>query len=199
LNDGSGIGLYGGLSFQTAVSSDLFFGARLSYDSRSLIARDDQTYAKPDGSFLSDEYSFKNSFVSLEPHVKFYLGRRFHVTGGLGMGLVLNQTYDYTPEGGTPRAGLEVGPADTLKHSITWSGFAGLGYDLYLTDSSADQQLIRSQVRIVRVEKIVERVRVEIRTVRERIDTSIGRVDEIQGGLESGLGILKTIRGQPLD
>lgn len=142
LNDGSGIGLYGGLSFQTALSNDLFFGARLSYDSRSLIARDDQTYTKPDGSFLSDEYSFKNSFISLEPHVKFYLGRRFHVTGGLGMGLVLNQTYDYTPEGGTPRTGLEVGPADTLKHSITWSGFAGLGYDLYLTDSSADQQLI---------------------------------------------------------
>lgn len=80
LNDGSGIGLYGGLNFQTALTNSLFFGARLSYDNRSLIARDDQTYTKPDGSFLSDEYSFKNSFISLEPNVKLYLGRRFHVT-----------------------------------------------------------------------------------------------------------------------
>lgn len=142
LNDGSGIGLYGGLNFQTALSDGLFFGARLSYDSRSLVALDNQTYQKPDGSFLSDEYSFKNSFISLEPHIKLYLGRRFHITGGLGMGLVLNQTYDFTPEGSTTRPGLEVGPADSLKQSITWSGFAGIGYDLYLTDSSANQQLI---------------------------------------------------------
>ncbi len=64
---------------------------------------------------------------------------------------------------------------------------------------SADQSLVRSQVRIVRVTETVERVRVEIRTVRERIDTSIGRIDEITGGLEDGLGILRTVRSQRLD
>ena len=64
---------------------------------------------------------------------------------------------------------------------------------------SADQALIRSQVRIVRVTETIERVRERIVYIERRIDTSIGRVEEIQGGLESGLGILKTIRGQPLD
>jgi hypothetical protein len=71
--------------------------------------------------------------------------------------------------------------------------------DLRAELESADQALVRSQVRVVRVTETIERVRVEIRTVRERIDTSIGRVDEIQGGLEDGLGILRTVRSQRLD
>ncbi len=142
LNDGSGIGLYGGLSYQMALTDGLHLGARLSYDNRSLLAKDDRSYRKPDGSFFSHEFDFSNSFVSLEPYVKLYLGRQFHLTGGLGMGIALNQTFDYRPEGGTAQTGLEVGKADSVKHSITWSGFAGVGYDIYMSDPQAKQQWI---------------------------------------------------------
>jgi len=142
-NDGSGIGLYGGLNFQTALMDGFHFGARLSYDNRSLLAKDNQSYKKPDGTFFSDEYAFHTSFVSLEPFVKLYLGKRFHLTGGLGMGVALNQTFDYTPEGGAKQEALSVGGiTDSLKHTITWSGFAGIGYDIYLSENTTKQQWI---------------------------------------------------------
>lgn len=143
LNDGSGIGLYGGLNYQTALTDGIHFGARLSYDNRSLVATDNQSYKKPDGTFLSDEYTFHNGFLTLEPYIKLYLGKQFHLTGGLGMGLALAQTFDYAPEGGAKIDGLSVGGAtDSLKHTITWSGFAGFGYDIYLSDAKAKQQWI---------------------------------------------------------
>ncbi len=142
LVDGSGLGLYGGLNYQLALLDHLHFGARLSYDNRSMVVQDNNSYIKADGSYYSDEYEFHTSFISLEPHVKLYLGKRFHLTGGLGMGIALNQTFDYTIEGGTTVTGLEVGKADSVKHSITWSGFAGIGYDIFLSDNTAKQQWI---------------------------------------------------------
>ncbi|MCX6140227.1 MAG: OmpA family protein [Candidatus Kapabacteria bacterium] len=143
LNDGSGIGLYGGLNYQTALSDGIHLGARLSYDNRGLVAKDNQSYKKPDGTYFSDEYTFHNGFLTLEPFIKLYLGKQFHLTGGLGMGLALAQTFDYAPEGGSKIDGISVGgPTDSLKHTITWSGFAGFGYDIYLSDAQAKQQWI---------------------------------------------------------
>lgn len=142
LVDGTGLGLYGGLSYQMALLDNLHFGARLSYDNRSMLVKDDNSYLKPDGTYYSDEYEFHTSFITLEPHVKLYLGKRFHLTGGLGMGVALNQSFDYTLEGGTKVSGLEVGKADSVKHNITWSGFAGIGYDIFLSDNLDKQQWI---------------------------------------------------------
>ncbi|MBK6418761.1 MAG: hypothetical protein IPF79_06200 [Ignavibacteria bacterium] len=31
---------------------------------------------------------------------------------------------------------------DSVKHGITWSGFAGIGYDIFLSDNTAKQQWI---------------------------------------------------------
>lgn len=142
INDGSGIGLYGGLSFQTAISKSLHFGTRLSYDNRSFSAKDDQSYRSSASTFFNDSYEFHTSFITIEPHLKLYLGNAFHLTGGLGFGLALNQTFDYAPEDGAAQIGLEVGRADSIKHSLTGSFFGGVGYDIYLSSARSKQQWI---------------------------------------------------------
>ena len=64
---------------------------------------------------------------------------------------------------------------------------------------SADQALIRGGKRVVFVVREIETVRTEIRVVREGIGSVGERLGTVKGGLEDGLGILRTVRSQRLD
>ncbi|HCN06215.1 MAG TPA: hypothetical protein DIS79_11420 [Bacteroidetes bacterium] len=136
-NDGSGIGLYGGLSALYMPTNRLGIGLRASYDMRGLTATDDQSYANGNNGFFSDEYTFTMDYLSIEPLLRHYLTDALHLTGGIGAHLNLTQTFDYTLDGGTTRTGLPVAP-DSVKHGISWSAFLGVGYDIALTDNSAE-------------------------------------------------------------
>ena len=147
-NDGQGGGFYGGLTFQTSITDAIHFGTRITYDNRSLLATD-ESYRKSDGvaaaeaaTYYKDDYQFNMSYVSVEPHVKFYLGDYLHVTTGVGLGASIEQKFDYTPEESTQQKDLDVARPGTVKHALTASGFAGAGYDVYLSDPGASTQWI---------------------------------------------------------
>lgn len=147
-NDGQGGGLYGGLSFQTAVTDALHFGLRAMYDNRSLLATD-ESYRKGDGvqsaeaaTYFSDDYQFNMSYAGIEPHVKFFLDDNLHLTAGVGLGASIQQKFDYTPEESTEQKDLDVARTGTVKHALTASGFAGAGYDIFLSDPAASTQWI---------------------------------------------------------
>lgn len=148
-NDGSGGGLYGGLTFQGSITDALHIGTRISYDNRSLVANDDASFPKPGtilttgtGQFYDDKYTFHMDYLSIEPYLKYYFGSKFHVTMGVGLGLALNTKFDYAPEGGAKQSNLDVAQSDSVKHKITGSGFAGVGYDLFLSDATNRNQWI---------------------------------------------------------
>ena len=148
-NDGSGGGLYGGLSAQFSISDNFHFGTRISYDNRSLVANDNKSFPKPGtiqtsatAQYFNDEYTFHTDYLTLEPFVKFYLGSNFHITAGAGVGLALTNTFDYAPEAGTKQTSLDVAQTDSLKHKITGSGFAGFGYDFFVSDPGERNQWI---------------------------------------------------------
>lgn len=147
--DGQGGGLYGGLTFQTAITSGIHFGLRAMYDSRNLLATDEKSYKKADGisaaepsKYYTDDYDFKMSYVSIEPHVKFYVGDNLHITTGVGLGAAIDQKFTYTPEGSTQQKDLDVAAPGTVRHGITASGFAGAGYDVFLSSPSSSTQWI---------------------------------------------------------
>lgn len=140
--DGQGGGLYGGLSFQTSIFDGVHFGIRAMYDNRSLEATDEKSYRKAAGisaaepsRYYSDKYKFRMSYVSVEPHGKFYIGDNFHVTTGVGLGGAIEQKFHYTPEASSPQKDLDVAAPGTVKHGLTASGFAGFGYYLFLSSA----------------------------------------------------------------
>lgn len=148
-NDGYGGGLYGGFNLQTSLTDNLHFGTRISYDNRSLTANDDKSFAKPGsiqtttpGQYYNDEYTFHTDYVTLEPYFKLYLGSKLHLTAGVGAGLALTNTFDYAPEAGTKQTDLDVAQTDSIKHKFTGSGFAGVGYDFFLSDPATRNQWI---------------------------------------------------------
>ncbi len=148
-NDGQGAGLYAGVNFQTAITDNFHFGTRISYDNRSLTANDDKSFPKPGtilttttGQYYNDEYKFHTDYLTLEPYFTYYIGSKFHITAGVGVGLALTNTFDYAPEGGIAQNGLEVAQTDSIKHKITGSGFAGVGYDVFLSDPGSRNQWI---------------------------------------------------------
>jgi hypothetical protein len=148
-NDGYGGGIYGGINLQTSLSDNFHFGTRISYDNRSLAANDDKSFPKPGsiqtttaGQYYNDEYTFRTDYLTLEPYFKYYLGSKLHITAGVGIGLALTNTFDYAPEAGTKQTDLDVAQTDSLQHKITGSGFAGVGYDIFLSDAGTRNQWI---------------------------------------------------------
>jgi outer membrane protein OmpA-like peptidoglycan-associated protein len=148
-NDGQGGGLYGGLSFQTSLTDGLHFGTRVTYDNRSLLATDEKSVIKGDGvasaeavRYYNDDYQFNMSYVSIEPHFKFYVGDNFHVTAGVGLGAAIEQKFDFTPEAGAQQLDVDVAAPGTVKHALTGSGFAGFGYDVFLSSPTSSSQWI---------------------------------------------------------
>lgn len=137
LNDGSGIGLYGGLSAQWSLLDYLALQTRLSYDNRSLVAVDDKTHKGIEGEAISDEFDFKTSAVNAEVLAKLYIDDAFHVTGGGGVGIKLNSTYDYKLNKQEPVFADNEVPGASIFGSATF----GLGYDIPLTDASETQQM----------------------------------------------------------
>lgn len=147
-NDGQGGGLYGGMTFQTSITDAIHFGTRVTYDNRSLLATD-ESYRKGDGvasaeaaTYYSDDYQFNMSYVSIEPNLKFYLGDHLHLTAGVGLGATIEQKFDYTPEESVQQKDLDVARPGTVKHALTASGFAGAGYDVFLSDPGSSTQWI---------------------------------------------------------
>ena len=138
LNDGSGLGLYIGVSAQWQLLDFLGIQGRLSYDQRSLTANDDQSHTKPDGSFYNDEFNFNIGLLNLEALAKLYLGDHFHFTGGGGVGYKLDSYYTYRLDSQDP----ESDPIDIPGSSIVGSFVGGIGYDIYLSDAKEDQQWI---------------------------------------------------------
>ncbi|MBM4178846.1 MAG: PorT family protein [Ignavibacteria bacterium] len=148
-NDGSGAGLYGGINMQVALSNRFHLGTRISYDNRSSIANDEKSFPKPSGiltsatgQYYNDKYTFHTDYLTMEPFFKVYFGSHFHLTGGVSVGLALTKTFDYAPEGGTRQTDLDFAQTDSIKHKITGSGFAGVGYDIFLSDPSTSNQWI---------------------------------------------------------
>lgn len=148
-NDGQGGGLYGGLMLQASITDALHIGTRISYDNRSLVANDDTSFPKPgtilttgSGQYYNDEYTFHMDYLTLEPFLKYYLGSKFHITLGVGLGLALNSKFDYAPEAGAKQSDLDIAQTDSVKHKITGSGFAGVGYDFFLSDPTSRNQWI---------------------------------------------------------
>lgn len=148
-NDGQGAGFYGGINLQTSLSDNFHFGTRISYDNRSLTANDDKSFPKPGtilttttGQYYNDEYNFHTDYVTLEPYFKYYIGSKFHITGGVGVGYAITNKFDYKPEAGTAQSNLEVAQTDSIKHKFTGSGFIGVGYDLFLSDAANRNQWI---------------------------------------------------------
>jgi outer membrane protein OmpA-like peptidoglycan-associated protein len=148
-NDGQGGGLYTGLMLQGSITDALHVGTRISYDNRSFVANDDKSFPKPGtilttgtGQYFNDEYTFHTDYLTLEPFLKYYLGSKFHLTLGVGLGLALNSTFDYAPEAGAKQSDLDIAQADSVKHKITGSGFAGVGYDFFLSDPTSRNQWI---------------------------------------------------------
>lgn len=131
LNDGSGLGLYGGLNAQWNILSFLGIQARLSYDQRSLQAFDDQSYEN-----ISDEFNFNIGALNLEAVAKLYLGQSFHFTGGGGIGFKLADTYTYRLNEQDPESGDKSIPGS----GIIGSFVGGIGYDIPLSDVSEKQQ-----------------------------------------------------------
>ncbi len=134
-NDGSGLGLYGGLNVQYTVNNWFGLQGRLSYDNRSFTANDNQTFKQPDGTYLNDEFAFHLGLVNLEVLGKLYLTDRFHFTGGLGLGMKVAQNYDATPQGGTVILGTEI-PGSKLVGSM----IGGFGYEIALSEATATRQ-----------------------------------------------------------
>lgn len=137
LNDGNGLGLYGGLNAQWMLMDILGLQTRLSYDNRSLVAKDDQTHTNSDGSAISDEFTFRTSAVNLEVLAKLYLGDNFHFTGGGGIGIKLQSVYDYRLDSKDPVFTDNEVPGA----AITGSAVFGLGYDIPLSDPAEKTQL----------------------------------------------------------
>ena len=147
-NDGVGGGFYGGLSFQTALTDAIHFGTRVMFDDRSQLATD-ESYRKGDGvasaeaaTYFKDDYRFTMTYVSVEPNLKFYLGDNLHLTAGVGLGASIRQKFDFTPEESTEQKDLDVAAPGTVKHALTASGFAGAGYDIFLSDPGESTQWI---------------------------------------------------------
>jgi len=118
-NDGQGAGFYGGLILQGSITDALHIGTRISYDNRSLVANDDKSFAKPGtiltagtGQYFNDEYTFHMDYLTLEPFFKYYVGSKFHITLGVGLGLALNSRFDYAPEAGAKQS-------DSISHKQT--------------------------------------------------------------------------------
>jgi hypothetical protein len=109
---------------------------RLSYDNRYLEAVDDQTHKNPDGTFAKDVFLFNNSLVNLEVLAKLYLGNSFHFSGGGGVGIKVDATYDYRLNDQDPTVeGNEIPGA-----AIVGSAAFGLGYDFWLSQPTEKQQ-----------------------------------------------------------
>lgn len=132
LNDGSGIGPYIGLNAEYVSKSWWGIGARLSYDSRNLTAYDDQSFAKTDGGFFSDEFRFSNQYLAFEPRllIRPMDDQGFHLSLGPSLHLAMNSTYDYTIEGGAVKTGNELPDAASMTTSFAF----GFGWDFMLND-----------------------------------------------------------------
>ncbi len=173
LNDGNGLGLYGGLNAEWRLIDILGLQTRLSYDNRYLQAIDDQTHKNPDGSAISDEFDFNTSLVNLEVLAKLYLGNSFHLTGGGGVGIKLDATYDYRLNAQDPAVtGNEV-PGSAIVGSAAF----GLGYDIWLSEPTDKTQLFLTPF-------------VELTYVMGMREVDL----ESQSGLADGLSVV-TIRG----
>ena len=135
LNDGDGLGLYAGVNAQWNILDFLGIQARLSYDGRGLTVVDAET-TDENLEPRNDEITFNTALINLDALAKLYLGDQFHFTGGAGVGLKINNTYDYKVGGqGDAVTGTEVPGA-----SIVASFVGGLGYDIPLSDSKDDPQ-----------------------------------------------------------
>jgi outer membrane protein OmpA-like peptidoglycan-associated protein len=135
--DGSGIGIYGGLSGQWMLLKNLGLQARLSYDGRSMLLKDDVSYSRLDGTAYSDEFDFNIALLNIEALVKLYFGKQFHMTGGVGLGYLLSKEYDYTADGESTVAGNTI-PGASFAPSVVF----GFGYDIYMSKPTDKQQWI---------------------------------------------------------
>jgi outer membrane protein OmpA-like peptidoglycan-associated protein len=139
--DGTGVGLYAGLNAQYHILP--FFGlqGRISYDGRQTMALDDLTYdtdQQGNKVYRNDELNFNTSLINLELLAKLYAGRSFHFTGGGGIGLKLNETYDYRISQRDPEVTGVMIPGSMIVGSFV----GGIGYDFWLSTSRADPQWI---------------------------------------------------------
>lgn len=136
LNDGSGLGLYAGLSGQWHLLDWFAIQGRLSYDQRSLSVTDDQSYTN-----VADEFNLNIGLINLEALAKLYLGRSFHFTAGGGIAYQMTSEYTYTKvDNGT--AGPESDVITVPGSNIIGSFVGGLGWDIWLSDPSEQQQWI---------------------------------------------------------
>lgn len=142
INDGSGLGLYGGLFAEYRSRTWWGIQLRASYDMRNLTTKDDQSYLKPGGGYYSDQYKFNNSYIAVEPRLLIYpiTDNGFHISVGPGLAIKSAATFDYTPEGGMARTGMDIPNVS----GVTYNATLGLGYDIYLSQPSEESQWIFS-------------------------------------------------------
>ncbi len=127
VNDGSGVGLYGGLLAE--YNSDSWWGAqlRLSYDMRNAVVND--------ASFTPEkEFDANFSYFTIEPLLRIYpeITPGLHFTAGPLIGINLTGEYDYKPDkdGPATATGVEFPELSSLTLGIS----AGVGYDILLND-----------------------------------------------------------------
>lgn len=137
INDGSGLGLYLGLQAEYNPS---WWGIQLraSYDNRGLTAKDNKSYKDGQGAYVSDEYAFHNSYISIEPLFRLnpFKNSGFHIKAGPGFGIKLASTFDYTPQGGVQQKDVPL----AMPTGFTFSFVGGFGWDILLSDGQADRQ-----------------------------------------------------------
>lgn len=142
MNDGSGIGPYLGIMAEYRSTSWWGVTLRASYDSRVLLAHDDQSFQKPDGSFYDDQFDFKNTYLSIEPRLRINpaddLGLFLSV--GPSISVAMNTKYDYIQDGGFTLVDQEVPDAT----SMTYAFAAGLGWDIRMNDAASDWHVMMS-------------------------------------------------------